>query len=80
MDVQMPVMDGLSATAAIRAIESQRGNSHLPIIGLTAHAMKADRARCLDAGMDGYLAKPFKAKDLILLIEEVTSQSSERTH
>ncbi|HEX9508149.1 MAG TPA: ATP-binding protein, partial [Myxococcales bacterium] len=57
MDVQMPEMDGLSATAAIRELETVTG-AHLPIIGVTAHAMKGDRERCLAAGMDGYVTKP----------------------
>ena len=73
MDVQMPSMDGLSATAEIRALEAQRGLAHLPIIGLTAHAFQSDLARCLQAGMDGYLAKPFKASELMRLIEQLTT-------
>jgi PAS domain S-box-containing protein len=68
MDVQMPVMDGFAATAAIRAAEHGKSR-RLPVIGVTAHAMEGDRQRCLDAGMDGYLSKPFNAKDLYDLIE-----------
>jgi CheY-like chemotaxis protein len=63
MDVQMPEMDGLAATAAIRADERVTGE-HLPIVALTAHAMKGDRERCLEAGMDDYLPKPLVLSEL----------------
>jgi two-component system sensor histidine kinase/response regulator len=59
MDVQMPEMDGMEATAAIRARERVLG-THIPIIGVTAHAMKGDRERCIDGGMDGYVSKPIR--------------------
>ncbi|MDQ3623708.1 MAG: response regulator [Verrucomicrobiota bacterium] len=63
MDIQMTEMDGLDATTAIRAREKQTG-AHLPIIALTAHAMKGDRERCLAAGMDGYVTKPIRPDEL----------------
>ena len=64
MDVQMPELDGFEATAAVRAKEKGSGR-HLPIVALTAHAMKGDAERCLAAGMDGYLAKPLQPKELL---------------
>jgi two-component system, sensor histidine kinase and response regulator len=72
MDVQMPGMDGLEATAAIRKNEAASGR-HTPIIAMTAYAMKGDRERCLEAGMDGYLSKPVQAKQLYQLLEEVVT-------
>lgn len=59
MDVQMPIMDGFAATKAIRERESQEGG-HIPIIAMTAHAMKGDREKCIDIGMDEYVAKPIR--------------------
>jgi signal transduction histidine kinase/CheY-like chemotaxis protein len=64
MDVQMPEMDGIEATAAIRARDKLRGG-HTPIIAMTADAMSGDCARCLEAGMDGYIPKPVRAEDLM---------------
>ena len=72
MDVQMPDLDGLEATAAIRRSEAESGR-HLPIVAMTAHAMVGDRERCLAAGMDGYLSKPIRARELLAVIEQVLS-------
>ncbi len=67
MDVQMPEMDGLAATRAIRQAENGTGG-HVPILGVTAHAMKGDRERCLAAGMDGYVPKPIRPGPLFAAI------------
>jgi two-component system, sensor histidine kinase and response regulator len=64
----MPEVDGFEATRVIRENEKTSG-LHMPIIALTAHAMKGDRDRCIAAGMDGYLSKPIHAADLLALIE-----------
>ncbi|HLY59380.1 MAG TPA: PAS domain S-box protein [Terriglobia bacterium] len=77
MDIQMPEMDGLEATAVIRAREITTGN-HLPIIAMTARAMKGDRERCLNAGMDGYVSKPIKIVDLLAAIETAMSRNRVR--
>jgi CheY-like chemotaxis protein len=76
MDVQMPEMDGLEATREIRRREQASGG-RVPIVGLTAHAMRGDKERCLDSGMDGYLTKPIKPDLLIQAIEEALLQSAE---
>jgi len=74
MDVQMPEMDGFEATRAIREKETET-KKHLPIIAMTAHAMKGDRERCLAAGMDWYVAKPIRPADLMEGIERLTQRS-----
>ncbi|WP_311030868.1 PAS-domain containing protein [Mesorhizobium koreense] len=74
MDVSMPKMSGLEATAAIRNLEAESG-THVPIIGVTAHALKGDRERCIDAGMDDYLSKPISPK---ALLEKVARWSGEK--
>ena len=76
MDVQMPVMDGLEATAAIRQRETETGR-RVPIIGLTAYAMKGDRERCLAAGMDGYVAKPIRKEELFATLDRLGSGEGE---
>jgi signal transduction histidine kinase/HPt (histidine-containing phosphotransfer) domain-containing protein len=73
MDVQMPGMDGIDTTRAIRESEQRRGG-HVPIIALTAHAMATDRERCLRAGMDGYLVKPIQPEALLDAIERIASE------
>ena len=75
MDVQMPVLDGLDATAAIRKGEQTSGG-HLPIVAMTARAMKGDQERCLAAGMDGYVAKPIKRDDLDTVLMQVLGRTS----
>jgi TMAO reductase system sensor TorS len=74
MDVQMPVMDGFEATAAIRRAE-RAGGRRLPIIALTAHAIKGDEERCLAAGMDGYVSKPLQVSALLETIARVVHSS-----
>jgi CheY-like chemotaxis protein len=69
MDIQMPEMDGLETTAAIRSHEAL-GGGHVPIIAVTAHAMKGTEAKCLAAGMDGYLSKPIDAARLFVAIDQ----------
>ena len=70
MDVSMPEMSGLEAAQTIRAIEEERGEGgRVPIIGVTAHALKGDRERCLEAGMDDYLSKPISPRTLLEKIE-----------
>jgi CheY-like chemotaxis protein/HPt (histidine-containing phosphotransfer) domain-containing protein len=70
MDVQMPEMNGFEATARIREKEKLAGG-HIPIIALTARAMKGDKEECLQAGMDGYVSKPLKLDELLSAIEKV---------
>ncbi|HRH70818.1 MAG TPA: ATP-binding protein [Flavobacteriales bacterium] len=75
MDVQMPVMDGYEATRAIRAFPN--GNSHIPIIAMTANVLQAEVQQCLDAGMDGFVPKPFKQAELVEAIRSVIRRSAD---
>ncbi len=68
MDCQMPVMDGLEATARIRLLETARG-IHVPVLAMTANAMREDRERCLEAGMDDFIGKPVRGQDLERLLQ-----------
>jgi len=74
MDIQMPVMDGIEASMAIRAHEAQNGG-HLPIIAMTANVMEGDRERCLASGMDDYLSKPIQTTKLMQSISSVCRDS-----
>ncbi|MGA2813581.1 MAG: response regulator [Candidatus Acidiferrum sp.] len=72
MDIQMPCVDGFEATARIREQEKQTGK-HLPIVAMTAHALKSDEEKCLAHGMDGYVSKPIRSNELMATIERVLS-------
>ena len=77
MDVQMPGMDGFEATAAIR-LKELNTEAHMPIIAMTAHAMKGDREKCLEAGMDGYVSKPISAEALMQAIDLAAPQGAKK--
>jgi CheY-like chemotaxis protein len=79
MDWQMPVMDGIEATQRIRTLEQQT-HRHIPIIGMTANAMKGDREKCLAAGMDDYMSKPLSLPDLHRVLEQWTAHAKEKLH
>lgn len=80
MDVQMPVMDGLEATKEIRKWESgnnqQSSIQRVPIVAMTAYAVNGDKEKCLDAGMDGYISKPIKIKEIMPAIQSVIEKKS----
>lgn len=73
MDMEMPEMDGVEATRAIRRHETERGRRSVPIIGLSAHAFSEDRRRCLDAGMNDHVSKPFRIEHLQQVMERVSA-------
>jgi two-component system, sensor histidine kinase and response regulator len=77
MDVQMPKMDGLEATAILRQREKETG-AHQAVIALTAHAMKGDQERCLAAGMDGYLTKPIRPPEIDEILDRYLAVRRER--
>ena len=74
MDIQMPRMDGIEATGQIRQRESRTGG-RVPIVALTAHAMKGDRERCLAAGMDDYISKPLDMNQLLAVVGKIASRN-----
>jgi len=76
MDVQMPEMDGIAATSAIRQKEQSIGG-HVPIIAMTAHAMKGDEERCLLAGMDAYISKPIRTSEMFATVERLLQKHAE---
>ncbi len=74
MDVQMPVLDGFETTARIRRNE-ERTRRHMPVVALTAHALREDRKRCLEAGMDDYVSKPLKPDELFRTLDRVVREA-----
>jgi len=79
MDVEMPIMDGYESTRLIRESERRRGAEHLPIIAMTAHALKGDREKCIGFGMDDYITKPFNPHDLqAMLIKYMSKVGDEK--
>lgn len=78
LDVQMPVMDGLQTVRVIREKEAKEGLAHLPVIGLTAHAADVYREQCLNAGMDGFVSKPFTVNQLLSTMQSVLDKFSHK--
>ncbi len=79
MDIEMPIKNGFEATRAIRRVEADAGGGRIPIVAMTAHAVRGDRERCLAAGMDGYVAKPIKFALLFETIHQVVSDRCDNT-
>jgi CheY-like chemotaxis protein len=79
MDVQMPVMDGLEATSAIRGLPETR-KARVPIVAMTAHAMKGDAERFLEGGMDAYVAKPIDIHELVKVVESIACRTRTTCH
>ena len=76
LDIQLPGMDGY---AMARALKQNPALKDVPIVAVTSYAMTGDRERCLDSGMDGYISKPIRAKDLLELIWQYSSQAAAAT-
>lgn len=76
MDVQMPIMDGLTATSKIRQEENDKGLTPIPILGMTANAIKQEMHVCIEAGMDDYIIKPLKLDDLLNKVKSLVAKSS----
>ncbi|MDR1922317.1 MAG: response regulator [Candidatus Adiutrix sp.] len=74
MDIQMPILDGTAATALIREREEKEGRRHVPMVAMTAHALKGDRDKYLAAGLDGYLTKPITSDSVIEVITEMSKR------
>lgn len=79
MDCQMPTVDGFAACAALRRREAEEKLPHLPVVALTANAMRDDRARCLSAGMDDYLAKPYRGEEILAVLERWLPRERRKT-
>ena len=78
MDMQMPVMDGYEATRAIRALEARKQDAHVPVVALTAHAMKEEIQKCIEAGCDLHIAKPVRKKNLIRELNDLLEATGPR--
>ncbi len=70
MDIQMPILDGLEATLAIRKYEEENNLKNIRIVAITANAMKEDKDKCFEVGMDDYISKPFRSEDLLRILKK----------